>query len=68
MKKIWIHKPGSFREAEKFEVDYYLAMTPSERLGTVQLLREEYFKIRGKTRGAKGGNSERLRRVVRVIQ
>ena len=68
MKKIWIHKPSSFREAEKFDADYYMAMTPSERLGTVQLLREEYFKIRGKTKGAKSENSEGLRRVIRVIQ
>ena len=68
MKKIWIHKTSSFRKAEKFDADYYLAMTPSERLETVQLLREEYSKIRGKRGGIRGENTEGLRRVIRVVQ
>ena len=68
MKKIWIHKASSFREAEKFDADYYQGMTPSERLETVQLLREESFNIRGRRGGAGDESSEGLRRVIRVIQ
>lgn len=68
MKKIWINKAGSFREAGKFDDRYYLGMTPSERLETVQLLREEYSKIQGKRNGSKDEIAEGLRRVIRVIQ
>ena len=46
MKKIWMHKARSFKEAEEFDRNYYLRMGPEERLETVQLLREIYFKFK----------------------
>ena len=68
MKKIWINKPNSFREAEKFDADYYLGMSPAERLETVQLLREEYSRLRGKSGGSRNENSKGLRKVFRVVK
>jgi hypothetical protein len=44
-KKIWVHKTNSFAEAQEFEDLYYLSLTPTKRLETVQFLREEYKKL-----------------------
>lgn len=44
-KKIWIHRAGSFKEAADFDLEYYLSMSPAERLDTVQYLREIHCKI-----------------------
>lgn len=65
MNKIWINKTKSFSAAEKYDEDYYLNMTGSERLETMQYLREIYFKIKKAKRneGRKG-----LRRSVKVIK
>jgi hypothetical protein len=68
MKKIWINKADSFKASEKFDAGYYLEMTLSERLETVQLLREEYSKIHKKKGGPKDEIAKGLRRVIRVIQ
>ena len=65
MKKIWVNKTNSFKNAEKFDYDYYLNMTTSKRLETMQLLREIYPKIK---KGYKSENREGLRRVIKVIQ
>jgi hypothetical protein len=64
MKRIWINKASSFKEAEKFDVDYYLGMSEAERLETLQLLREAY-KIR---KGHKGESRKGLRRLIKIIQ
>jgi hypothetical protein len=64
VKKIWVNKSRSFQEAEKFNRDYYLKMTPPQRLETMQLLREMYFKLK---KGKHGGR-KRLRRVIKVIK
>ena len=65
MKKIWINKAGSFNEAQNFDTDYYLSLSASERLETVQILREEYFKSKGlKFRD----DRKRLRRFFRIIK
>ncbi len=63
MGKIWIHRANTFRAANDFDVHYYLTMTPSQRLQTMQWLRTVHerlkpSRIRGKIR--KG-----LRRVTR---
>ena len=61
-KKIWIHKARSFREAERFDQRYYQAMSPEERLETVDWLRQiarKFHKV--------GNGRTRLRRVIRVI-
>jgi len=65
MKRIWVNKAKSFEAAKKFDRDYYLKMNALERLETVQLLREWYFKIK---KGLKNEDRERLRRVVKIIQ
>ncbi|MBM3246903.1 MAG: hypothetical protein FJZ13_06255 [Candidatus Omnitrophica bacterium] len=63
MKKIWMHKAKSFKEAEDFENRYYMEETPEERLSDIQLCRELYFRIK-----KINANRKRLRRVVRVLQ
>ncbi len=63
MKKIWMHRANSFKEAADFESDYYMNMTGAERLNTMQFLRETYLKL--KARGH--GNGKGLRRVIKII-
>lgn len=65
-KKIWVKKATSFKDAEEFDLDYYLKMKPSLRLSTVQYLREQYLKIfnKGKTSEYRKG----LRRVYKVVK
>jgi hypothetical protein len=65
MKKIWVNKASSFKEAGKFDADYYLSMPEAEKLETLQLLREVHYKIR---KGLKGEDRKRLRRVIKIIQ
>ena len=65
MKKIWANKAGSFRSAERFDEEYYLSMSRSERLEIMQFLRERYFKIK---RGRKGEGRKGLRRSIKVVQ
>lgn len=64
MKKIWINKAKSFKQAEKFNQNYYLKMTETERLEIIQFLRE----MRNKIGGRKHENREGLRRVIKIIQ
>lgn len=61
MNKIWVNKANSFEEAEKFDRDYYLKMTSSERVEIVQFLRE-IFKKR------KNGDRKGLRGFIKVIK
>ena len=65
IKKIWIHRARSFKEAEEFDHSYYRAMSWQERLDTVQFLRELYYKIK---RNLSRENRKRLCRVIKVIQ
>jgi len=64
-KKIWLHKCRTFKEALEFDDAYYLAQSPQERLETVQILREEYEKIK---KGKKYEGGKGLRRVLRLIK
>ncbi|ODS37587.1 hypothetical protein BEH94_10205 [Candidatus Altiarchaeales archaeon WOR_SM1_SCG] len=64
MKKFWVHKADSFKEAEEFDGKYYSAMSGEERLETMQFLREIYYKIKGVENESRKG----LRRVIRVVQ
>jgi hypothetical protein len=63
--KIWVKKTGSFSEAQDNDLQYYMNMSPQERIETVQFLREQYFKFNGMNlhEGGKG-----LRRTVKVVQ
>lgn len=63
--KVWINIARSFREANDFDRAYYQAMTPQERLETVQFLRECYHKIKDEP-NAKSG--KRLRRFIKVLK
>lgn len=64
MKKIWINKARSFKDAEKFDIHYYMEMPAAKRLETIQLLREIY----GKMKKGRGNESRKgLRRVITII-
>ena len=63
--QIWSHKSTSYKEAAEFDRKYYLAMTSTERLETMQLLREMLFKY---GRHRRGKNGKGLRRTLRIIQ
>lgn len=63
--KIQLNKTTSFAEAKAWDDAYYLSMSASERLETVQFLREEYKKLR---KGKVDEGGKRLRRVFRLIQ
>ena len=65
MNKIWINKTKSFSAAEKYDEDYYLNMTGSERLETMQYLREIYFKIK---KAKRNESRKGLRISVKVIK
>lgn len=65
MKRVWINKARSFKEAVDFDTAYYLSLSSEERLEGVQILREEYFKSKGLEFREDG---KRLRRVLRVIK
>ncbi len=65
MKKTWARKFKSFAEAERAESDYYLKMSPEERLDIMQFLRGEYFKINRRLKNEAGTG---LRRTIKIIQ
>lgn len=44
--RIWVNESNSFKEAQEFDDSYYLSLTPTERLETVQFLRERYWKLK----------------------
>jgi len=60
--KAWVRKPASFKEARAFDEEYYLSMTPAERLETMQFLREMHAKFHHGAEYEK--NRKGLRRVV----
>lgn len=62
-KKIWVHKATSFEDVERFERRYYQAMSPRERVETVDWLRQVARKFK-----KLGNGGTRLRRIIRVIQ
>jgi len=66
MKQIWINKSDSFEAAEEFERSYYSEMLPSEKVDTIQWLREEYF--RSHKIGIINEGGKRLRRVFKIIK
>lgn len=65
MKKIWVNRARSFEEAQDFDNAYYLSLSSTERVESVQVLREEFFKSNGLELREDG---KRLRRVFRVIK
>jgi len=65
MRRIWVRKANSFKEVEKFDIQYYQKMSPTERLETVQLLREQYFKLNPKLRNER---RKGLRKVIKITR
>jgi len=65
MKKTWIKKFKTFKSSEESDKQYYLKMSPSQRLDILQFLRESYAKIK---KGKKNESSQRLRRVIKIFQ
>jgi len=66
MQKIWVNKADSFSDAEQFDQSYYSEMLPSDKLDTMQWLREEYF--RSRKMGISNESGKRLRRVFKIIK
>ncbi len=64
-KLIWIHKSISLKAAAEFERGYYSKMPAADRLETVQLLREQYQKMKKRTGHE---NRKGLRRSIKIIQ
>lgn len=60
--KIWVRKCKNFREANRYDIEYYLKMRPEERLEIVQMLREMRSKF------TKNEDRKGLRRVVRIVK
>lgn len=72
-RKIWINVAHSFEEAEEFDVNDNLNMSHSERLATMQCLREIYFNkvlpyLKNKKDLKHVQGRRRLRRVITVIK
>ena len=65
MQKIWVRKAKSFSEAQEQDIEYYLKMSPQERLETVQFLREQHPKF---ARVKLNESRKRLRKTVRIVQ
>jgi hypothetical protein len=65
MRKIWFRKAKSVRDAEQFDQDYYAKMSSSERLATMQFLRETWI---GFKKGVHAKSRKRLQRVFKVIK
>ncbi|MDP7265848.1 MAG: hypothetical protein QGH39_09870, partial [Candidatus Thermoplasmatota archaeon] len=63
--KIWIHKTDTFEAAERFDRNYYLSMSRTMRLETVQFLREAYAKMKN---GGENESRKGLRRIITIIQ
>ena len=62
MKKIWVNKTDTFEAAERFDENYYLSMSRTKRLETIQFLREICSKF------LENESRKRLRRVIKIIQ
>ena len=63
--KIWANKSNSYEEAQEFDDSYYLSQTPTERLETVQFLRENHWKLK---KDVKHESGKGLRRVLKIIK
>lgn len=63
---VWIHKTHSFKDANDFDVRYYLAMSRRRRLETMQFLRDLTLTLRHDRFHGRG--RKRLRRVITVLQ
>ena len=63
--KIWVKKNSSFKEAQKYDSEYYFNLSIAERISIIQELREAHFNTTGLLDNE---NGKRLRRVFRIIK
>lgn len=63
MKKIWVNKARSFKEAEKFDIEFWQKAGVQARFSATWKMIEELYKIRGVY-----GYKLRLRRSVQSIE
>ena len=63
MRKIWVHKARSFKEAEEFDIWFWRRAGAQGRFSAAWLMIGDLFKIRGKS-----GRLPRLRRSVQSIE
>ena len=63
MKKIWVHKTSSFKEAERFDERFWRSVGAAARFAATWSTVGDYFKLRGKSRG-----QPRLRRTVQHVE
>jgi len=63
-KKIFFRKFKNHREAERAEPDYWLSLTPEERVAAVDSCLSDQLKLEGKSRAS----LPRLRRVCRIVK
>ena len=63
--KNWVNRAKSFEEAQDFDNVYYLSLSSTERVESVQFVREDFFKSHGLKFREDG---KRLRRVFRIIK
>jgi hypothetical protein len=64
MRKKWVHKTNSFKQAEDFENRLHMQASAQERLSDIQFCREQYFKLKGLSYAGR----KRLRRIIKIIQ
>lgn len=63
MKKIWVNKTSSFKEAERFDERFWRSAGPAARFAATWSAVGDYFKLRGKS-----GGQPRLRRTVQHVE
>ena len=56
-----VHISRNFKEAEEWDIQQNLAMSPEERLDILQRLRDEYYTF-------KNENRKRFQRVYRIVK
>ncbi len=64
-KKIWVKKISGLEQENKADLEYYLAMTPEERLDIVQLLRDVHVKFTG---ARSYEDRKGLRRSIKIVE
>ena len=63
MKKIWVNKTNSFKEAEDFNIKFWKSTKPDVKFSALWQMVEEFYKIRNKH-----GYKLRLQRSVQNIK
>ncbi len=63
MKKVWVHKSNSFKEAEKFDRKFWRQAGSHARFSAAFEILKDYIKMKGKD-----ASSLRLRRSIQNIE